>query len=210
MWQNSECDKTQTVAKLKNSNCDKTQQLKFWQNSKTHLWQNEEKKTFFHKTFFTYFFFTNTISPTNLFSLRTFFCFNFCSTFEKSNFTHLTTNVMFWGQRFVILARFITFWKTNHDTCHIPYSFTSNSSLIHWFLKVLLFVAHSWKKEQLHKKKEEKKHSFVLGRGFERSTERKKNQTDIIYDCFIVCPIRDCWMFRPPSKLTNYCHCPCL
>ena len=29
------------------------------------------------------------------------------STFGKSNFTHLTTNVMFLGQRFAILAMFL-------------------------------------------------------------------------------------------------------
>ena len=35
MWQNSKCDKTQNVRKLKNSKCDKTQKFKILENSKT-------------------------------------------------------------------------------------------------------------------------------------------------------------------------------
>ena len=45
MWQNSNCDKTQTVTKLeiqivtklKNSICDKTQKQELWQNLKTQI-----------------------------------------------------------------------------------------------------------------------------------------------------------------------------
>ena len=35
MWQNTKCDESQNVTKLKNSKKDKTQKHRMWQNSKT-------------------------------------------------------------------------------------------------------------------------------------------------------------------------------
>ena len=59
MWQNSNCDKTQIVTKLKNSKSDKTQICKLWQNSiydKTHLvkkfYWRQNFKTAFQWAFF--------------------------------------------------------------------------------------------------------------------------------------------------------------
>ena len=66
-------------------------------------------------------------------------CINFLSTFRKSNLTYLTTDVMFSGQRFAILAMCIISYWYNDVSGLTNYTWTMNHeggicfSLPYWF-----------------------------------------------------------------------------
>ena len=87
------------MTKLKNSNCEKTKKLKLWQNSISNRDQTQKLKIVTK--------INSNCDKTQKLKLWQNLTVVIVKFFSKKNFITLTTNEMFEGQRFAILAIFL-------------------------------------------------------------------------------------------------------